>query len=157
MTTTLVSTIKTRLTTIALAVSGVKRAYVNAPQALPDSDLPILAVFTGPATYTPLGETLAEETRTYLLRLYVAPVQAGYDGEAESKVEPFLTSVGATYRSHPLLGNGTKDSALPFVTRAAWGGDGGVMVLPYAGQIYIGAEFRVNVTSLVPIGVAAYE
>lgn len=155
--TTLVSTVKSRLATIALAVSGVKRAYANAPQSLPDSDLPILVVFTGAATYTPLGETLAEETRTYLLRLYVAPVQAGYDGEAESRVEPFLTSARAKYLSHPLLGNGAKDSALPFVTRAAWGGDGGVMVLPYAGQNYIGAEFRVNVTTLVPIGVAAYE
>ncbi len=155
--TTLVGIVKTRLADIGLAASGVKRAYANAPQSLPDSDLPILAIFTGPATLAPLGQTLAEEIRTYLPRLYVAPVQAGYSGEAEKKVEPFLTSIRAVYLSHPLLGNGAKDSALPFVTRAAWGGDGGVMVLPYAGQNYIGAEFRVIVTSLVPIGVAAYE
>lgn len=155
--TTLVSTVKTRLADIGLTISGVKRAYANAPQSLPDSDLPILAIFTGSATLAPLGQTLAEEIRTYLLRLYVAPVQAGYDGEAEKKVEPFLTGARAVYLSHPLLGNGAKDSTLPFVTRVAWGGDGGVMVLSYAGQNYIGAEFRVNVTSLVPIGVAAYE
>lgn len=153
----MISQIKTRLAEIARTVSGIKRAYANAPQSLPDSDLPLIIPMTGAATLTRMGENLAEETRLFLIRLYVVPIQAGFDGEAERKVEPFFDSVRNAYLSHPLLGNGAKDSALPFVIRSAWNGDGGVMVLPYAGQNYLGAEFRLSLTTLAPIGIAAYE
>lgn len=149
--------IRQRLAEIQRSVPGVRRAYAFAPQSLPESDLPLFCTFSGSATVTPLGETLLEETRTWLMRLYVKPVQAGYDGEAEKAVDEYLLSVRDAFLSHPLLGNGTKDSALPFVEKAVWLGDSGIQVLPYAGQNYLGAEFRVNIVSIVPVIMAGYE
>lgn len=149
--------VRNRLAEIQRSVPGVKRAYAFAPQLLPESDLPLFCTFTGPATVAPLGETLIEETRTWLMRLYVKPVQAGYDGEAEKAVDEFLLSVRDAFLSHPLLGNGMKDSALPFVERAIWQGDSGIQILPYAGQNYLGAEFRLNIVSIVPVSIAGYE
>lgn len=149
--------VRNRLAEIQRSVLGVKRAYAYAPQSLPESDLPLFCTFTGPATIAPLGETLIEETRTWFMRLYVKPVQAGYDGEAEKAVDEFLLSVRDAFLFHPLLGNGTKDSALPFVERAVWLGDSGIQVLPYAGQNYLGAEFRLNIVSIVPVSIAGYE
>lgn len=149
--------VRNRLAEIQRGVTGVKRAYAFAPQSLPESDLPLFCTFTGPATIAPLGETLIEETRAWLMRLYVKPVQAGYDGEAEKAVDEFLLSVRAAFLSHPLLGNGTKDSALSFVERAVWMGDSGIQVLPYAGQNYLGVEFRLNIVSIVPVSIAGYE
>lgn len=149
--------IRQRLADIQAAVSGVKRAYTRAPQALADSDLPAFCTFAGPATVAILSEGLAEETRTWLMRLYVKPILSGIDGEAEKAVEPFLLSVRNAFLAHPLLGNGTKDSALPFVEKAVWLGDSGVQVIGFAGQQYLGVEYRLNLTMVVPIQIAKYE
>lgn len=154
--TTDISDIKTRLAAISETVTGIKRAYGNAPMSLPESDLPISCVFVGQEVRSG-GNNPAEFTRTYLLRLYVVPVQAGYDGEAERRVEPFLMSVRNVFLSHPGLGLGTPQSALPFVRSTEWLGDGGIAVLPYAKQLYLGAEFRMNVTTIVPIQYAKFE
>jgi hypothetical protein len=149
--------VRERLAEIQRTVTGVKRAYAWAPQSLPDSDLPLFCTFTGPATVTMLAETLLEETRTWLMRLYVKNVQAGVDGEAEKAVDEFLLSVRAAFLAHPLLGNGNKDSTLAFVERAAWMGDNGIQVLTYAGQPYLGAEFRLNLVTIIPVTIAGYE
>jgi hypothetical protein len=149
--------IRQRLAEIQRSVPGVKRAYAFAPQSLPESDLPLFCTFTGPATIVPLGETLIEETRTWLMRLYVKPVQAGYDGEAEKAVDEFLLSTRDAFLSHPLLGSGVKDSTLPFVKKSVWLGDGGIQILPFAGAQYLGAEFRLNIVSIVPVTIAGYE
>ncbi len=149
--------VRERLAEIQRTVTGVKRAYAWAPQALPDGDLPLFCTFTGPATVALLSETLLEETRTWLMRLYVKNVQAGIDGEAEKMVDEFLLSVRDAFLSHPLLGNGVLDAALPFVKRAAWMGDNGIQVLTYAGQPYLGAEFRLNLIAIVTATLAGYE
>lgn len=149
--------LRQRLADIQKMVTGVKRAYVYAPQALADSDLPAFCTFVGSAAMNALGETLAEETRTWLMRLYVKPILQGIDGEAEKAVEPFLASVRNTFLSHPLLGKGTKDSVLPYIEKAAWLGDSGIQVLGYAGQNYLGVEFRLAITMIVPVSIALYE
>jgi hypothetical protein len=154
----MISVIKTRLAEIARTVAGVKRAYAEAPQSLPASDLPIFVSFAGPVTaFSNLGEQLGEETRTYLLRLYVKPIQQGYDGEAEKAAEPFLDSVRDKFLSHPALGLGTEAAQIAFVEKMTWQGDGGLAVLPFAGENYLGAEFRISVQTLVPIAITAYE
>ena len=155
---TLINTIKTRLAEVALTVSGVKRAYAEAPKALPEGDMPILVSFVGPVTsFEKHGDEMAEETRTFMLRLYVKPVGAGYDGDAELAVEPFVTSVRDTFLSHPKLGLGTYVSQIPFVTLMRWLGDGGISTFQYAGNSYIGIEFRISVSAMIPIGIAKYE
>ena len=151
------SEIRERLADIQKTVSGVKRAYVLAPQSLADSDLPAFCTFAGPAVITPIAETIVEETRTWLMRLYVRPVLQGIDGEAEKEVEPYLTSVRNVFLSHPLLGKGTKDSVLSWVEKAAWLGDSGIQILSFAGQNYLGIEFRLSLTVIVPVTIALFE
>ncbi len=149
--------IRERLAEIQRGIAGIKRAYIYAPQIIPESDLPVFCTFAGPATVTLLSEALAEETRTWVMRLFVRPVQAGYDGEAEKSVDSFLVGVRDIFLSHPMLGKGTPDSVLPFVRRAVWFGDGGIQILPYAGQNYLGAEFRLGITTIVPVVVSVFE
>lgn len=151
------SDIRQRLADIQMSVSGVKRAYVWAPQSLADSDLPVFCTFAGPAIVSSMSETFVEETRTWLMRLYVKPVLQGIDGEAEKFVEPFLASVRDAFLSHPMLGKGTKDSVLSWIEKAIWLGDSGIQVLSYAGQNYLGIEFKLAITTIVPISIALYE
>jgi hypothetical protein len=158
MTATTINTIKIRLAEVARTVTGVKRAYSEAPQSLPESDLPVFIPFVGAVTaFGKLGDEMGEETRQFLCRLYVKPMLAGYDGEAEKAVEPFLTSLRDVFISHPTLGLGTALSQIPWVEEITWQGDGGIVKLPFAGSDYLGAEFRLSARLLVQIGIAAYE
>jgi hypothetical protein len=104
-----------------------------------------------------LSEQMGEETRQYMCRLYVKSIQQGYDGETEKAVEPFLSSLRDVFLAHPLLGLGSSITQIPFVRAVTWLGDGGIVVLPYGGDSFLGAEFRLSVSVLVPIGIAAYE
>jgi hypothetical protein len=153
-----VNTIKNRLADIAKTVSGIKRAYAEAPASLPESDFPAFIPFVGPVTaFEYVGEAYAYETRTYNLRLYVKPVQAGYSGEAEKAVEPFLTSVRDVFLSHPEFGLGVYDTQIPYVEPAKWLGDGGIVVLPFAGANYLGVEFRISAKVFIEIAIANHE
>jgi hypothetical protein len=158
MTTNTIANIKTRLAEVARTVANVKRAYAEAPASLPETDLPIFVSFVGPVTgFQKHGEQMGEEARTFILRMFVKAVQSGYDGDAERAVEPFVTSVRDTFLSHPALGLGTSASQIEWVTGMTWLGDGGITVLPFAGIPYLGVEYRINVSYLVPIGIANYE
>lgn len=155
--TTLLTSIKSRLAELERTIIGVKRAYTEAPAILPHADLPIFCNFVGPATYTPLGETLAEETRTFVMKLYVKPIQQGVDGEAESSCVEMLIPARDVFIAHPHLGNGAVGKTLNFVERAEYQGDSGILVLPYANETFIGAEFRMNITTVVLRQIAKYE
>lgn len=154
---TLLTSIKSRLAELERTIVGVKRAYTNAPASLPQADLPIFLNFVGPSTYAKIGETLAEETRTFYARMYVKPIQGGIDGEAEAAVTEYLSPVRNLFIAHPKLGNGTAGSPLNFVERTEYLGDGGVMIMPFAGEQYLGSEFRITVTTIVPVTVAKFE
>ncbi len=149
--------IRQRLAEIQASVTGIKRAYVRAPQALADSDLPAFCTFAGAATLTALSDGLAEETRTWLMRLYVTPILSGIDGEAEKVVEEFLIQVRNVFLKHPQLGKGVKDAVLPFVEKTVWLGDNGIQILPYAGQNYLGIEFRLNIVTIASVTIANFE
>ncbi|GAP10612.1 hypothetical protein BECAL_01785 [Bellilinea caldifistulae] len=149
--------IRQRLVEIQSNIAGVKRAYMWAPQSLADSDLPVFCNFAGASTVSQISETIVEETRTWLMRLYVKPVLQGIDGEVEKAVEPFFSNVRDTFLSHPMLGSGAKDSVLPWIEKVTWLGDSGIQVLSYAGQNYLGIEFRLSITKIVPISTASYE
>jgi hypothetical protein len=153
-----VGALKERLAQIGRTVVGVKRAYAYAPKSLAGSDLPALLVFTGPGG----GQLAASDTyldeRGYLLRLIVRPVQSGVDGEAERACEPFFEPFRTALLSHAGLGLGLPDAGpLPGVLGVRYDGDSGTAVFVYAGQEYVGIEFRVSVTQMVEVNYAAYE
>lgn len=155
--TSLLASVKSRLAELERMIVGVKRAYTEAPASLPHADLPIFLNFTGPATYTPMGETLAEETRTFVMKLYVKPIQQGVDGEAEAAVTEYLSAARDVFIAHPHLGNGAAGQVLDWIENAQYMGDSGIIVLPYANENFIGAEFRMNVTSVIVRQIAKFE
>lgn len=150
-----VDTIKTRLAYIQKnRIAGVKRAFAQPPTSLNRLDLPAFANFTGPAqhNWVILGSDTDQETRTYLMRLYVAAIQQGVaPGEAERLCEPFFPLVQTVFSARPGL------EQLTGVQVAALLGDSGVTVLTLGGDQFVGIEFRLQVTEYVKVIYADYE
>jgi len=135
-----ISTVKTAFATTLTGVTGLTSIYTTAPANLDNAELPALVIFAGPAQWrrTGLNEPMVEESRTYLLNLYVQPVQAGAYGEAEAAVEPFLSRIATALGNAPRLGESS-------VLLATLTGDKGISVMPYGGVEYLGVEFTVEV------------
>ncbi len=142
-----VANVKTRLAEIARDIEGVRRAEAEPPRQLPAGDLPFFTAFTGPATFDwrSLGADYNQATRQYILRLYVKPKGAGIDGEVERLCQPFFERVLEAFARKPALGLGVIDTQLPGVD-ALLLSDSGVAVLPFAGDEFIGIEWRLQVT-----------
>ncbi|RJR09993.1 hypothetical protein C4588_04190 [Candidatus Parcubacteria bacterium] len=147
----MITQIRAKLAQIQSSINGIKRVYEYAPMSLAPSDLPAFVTFIGTVIPRFIGEQLIEETRSFLMRLYVIPIQSGIDGEAEKAVEPFMGSVRDAFLSHPALYN------LEFVRQVNWLGDGGIQILSYAGENYIGVEFKISIVQFAPIIIAAME
>ena len=137
------------MTEIQAAITGIKRAYVNAPMSLPESDLPLFCNFIGPSTtdYDQYGDGDALQMREFTMRLYVMIAQAGVNGEAEKKVEPYIPLVYAAFLARPGLSSATTGHTAPLagIRGAFIYSDGGISVLPFAGQDFIGCEFKLRV------------
>lgn len=120
-------------------VDGIESAEYRVPRSIAAADLPLALVLTGPASYSAVGALTDVDlpTRTYIVRLYVAAIAAGADGEIEALVEPFFDSVPAAIAANPRL---TRTCLGARVIR-----DTGVGVLNFAGQAYLGTEFSVEV------------
>ena len=130
-------------------IEGVNRAYAHGPIILPPGDLPIFVNFTVPASedWRSLGSQFDQETRTYIMRLYVRPWLQGIDGEAEELCEPFFARVRDKFASRPGLGLGSIDTQISGV-EAVLLGDSGVVGMRYpvaVGDMFIGIEFRLQV------------
>lgn len=130
------------------------RAFPQAPMSLPESDLPVWILFTGGATYpSPSDQSdfrLTHETRDFICCLYVCLVQAGIDGEAERKVEPYLDYSRNLIQSHPLLYDGNISDIVPGIMRAYVVRDEGIAVLPFGSPVqkYAGLRFTIRVEGL---------
>ena len=133
-------------------------AYAQAPQTLADSDLPVWIIFTKAATY-PVPPDSSEdrkwhETRDFDCKLFVEHGQAGIDGEAEAKVEPYLDPALTLIHNHPLLQSDTAPLLCPGIQRGYLVNDKGVTTLVYgkAGDQYVGLWFtlRVEVLNMEP-------
>lgn len=138
-----VETIKAALPALELQIDGINNALPLAPASLLGMDLPLFLNFPGNATYTTnLGQNLVTERRSWKLRLYVAPIQAGVPGEAESLPTPFIESVSKFFLAHVTLGG------LTGLQSAVLTADSGTIVLRYANgeqtSQYVGVEFTLN-------------
>ena len=139
-----ISSIKTRLAEIQESVDGISRAYAQGPSSLPETDLPLFVNFAGPSAREAGDGDTIYESRDFLMRLYVVPAQSGLDGEAESQVEEYISSIYSAFDAEQLL------AAVPFVINAVIVSDGGVVVMPYAGVQFLGIEFRLRVRAFRP-------
>ena len=135
---------------LVTGIAGVVRAYAQGPAVLPESDLPAFVNFTGPIlSMQSLGGTLYLERRQFNCRLYVTPVQSGINGEAERQVEPLIEASMRCFLKHTSLGDGNPDDLIAGIYIFKYLGDTGVTVLRYAGQDYLGVEFRVTVEAVI--------
>jgi len=134
-----IAAIKTQLAAIEETIDGVQRAEAYAPRTINAADLPMFLNFTAQGQYAGIGPASDADldTRTLLLRLYVKPAGSGIDGEAEAACEPFFARVKAAFADKPRLNRTCMVATLT--------GDGGVQILLYQGQPYIGIEFTMEV------------
>lgn len=152
-----VEEIRERLAMIQRTIEGVKRAYEYAPQSLPPSDLPAFVNFVGPSmeNWQALGSNYDQEGRTFIMRLFVKGVQQGVDGEAEKACEPFLERVRDAFSGRPGLGlghsSGSAGRPLDGVMGAYLAGDSGISPMLYAGEEFLGTEFRLHVQQVVGV------
>lgn len=162
---TTLNQLKTRLALIQGAISGVTRAYAQAPRTL-GADLPAFVNLTGPAAHNwqILGADGDYEQRDILMRLHVIPWELGIPGESEELVEPFLERVRTAFSARPGLGSyglglagASEFGPLEGVLRAYLVGDNGINGYIYAGQSYVGVEFRLRVMSIIAVSYAARE
>lgn len=145
-------TFNTGSQTYQLSATQHIRANAQAPMSLADSDLPTFILFTGPARYpSPPDQSmnrLAMETRDYIAALFVAYGQAGIDGEAERKVEPYVDYVRDQIQKHLLFYDGNQAHIVPGIMRAYLTGDDGIVTLRYgtgAPQNYVGLRYTIRV------------
>jgi hypothetical protein len=134
-----VTAVKAAIVAVLDTIEGLARNEYRVPRSIARADLPLGLVMTGPATYDAVGTDTDVDlpTRIYRIRIYVAPISAGADGEIEALVEPFFGSVPAAFAADPRLGR--------TVLRAKITRDQGVKTLPFAQQDYIGTEFDLEV------------
>lgn len=145
-----VATVKARLATIQKnRITGVKRAFAQGPNSINTADMPLFINLTKPAQHdwAILGSDFDQETRQYLMRLYVLPIGNGIPGEAERACEPFFDRVRDVFAARPTL------EGLEGVQQAVLLGDSGVTLLDYpAGNLaYWGIEFRLQVTEYIEV------
>lgn len=120
------------------------------PNSIPPSDLPFFGNFTGQAAYgRQQGSDLDIVTRSYTMRLFVAELGQGIPGEIERLCEPFFESVRDKFDGLPRLDNlnGVRDAKIL--------SDSGAGVLQYAGETFIGIEFKLQVIEEAQITYAA--
>ena len=127
-------------------------AYSEAPMSLAEPVLPAWIFFTGNANYpVPPDQTdgrLAKETRDFTACLYVMYTQAGIDGEAERRCEPYVDYARNLIQSHPLFYDGNPSDVVPGIMRAYLVRDDGITPLKYGNDSYIGLRFHIRVEGL---------
>ena len=144
--------IQANLATILRSVAGVKMAYDRAPASIPPNELPACVTFPGRADKTGnTGPTWLELERTFFLRIYVTPIQAGETGNAESKAIPFISLVRSKILAYPAV------KAAGFWSDMQMDGDSGVAVLQYANEQFLGVEHQVRIRYRVRYTYAAGE
>lgn len=153
ITNTTVDDICDALIAIGATVTGVTSA-IDPPPANPTTAvLPLLYVFTGPATVLEdeHGETWDTLVRQFRLQVAVIPTGQGDPNTRETLVRPLIDAAVDKFRSYPQL-NGLK-----FVERLRVVSDSGVAILPEYGGKFIGFEVRLEVQYIQRRALAARE
>lgn len=161
-----IATVKARLALMEAQITGIKRAFAQTPSgAVADADLPFFINFAREAAddYKSIGGDQDREGRLYLPTLYVFSAGQGTQlpSEGEAAVEPYITTVKDHFRSRPALSaldtQGANLGGLLGVQMAYLVGDSGPKVLQWAGQLYWGVEFKLNVVEYLKITFAQGE
>jgi hypothetical protein len=146
-----VQTVKLRLKSLQLAITGIQQAYAQLPRgALKTNELPLFLNFVRTATYDTdtMGDSDYLSTRTYLMWLMVKPAMEGEEGEGEALVEPWIDIVVPYFMARPSLGN------LIGISNSVITADSGPKKMVWPGTpldpqgVYWGIEFQIQVVDV---------
>jgi len=149
-----VETIAARLASIQAAITGIVTAYGldEIPNALRSAQLPAFINVPGEATHVQIADDLLQETRTWYMLLFLAPVEAPVQvAQRMSLARPFFARVRDAFAARDGL------ESLSGVLRSAFLGDNGVTApLEFGGTMYSGIEFRLQTLELVQVAAVDY-
>jgi hypothetical protein len=128
------------LQALHITVTGVVTAPTVTPASINTADLPLVLTIPGAATWEQEYAGGHEQTREYVVRLYVGPVGQDTVDEAFDAAVPIIQAIGTAYQDNPTLTGAVSHIDTGFTDT---GLDGQLM---FAGQAYRGCEFRVKVT-----------
>jgi len=138
-----VGTVLDKLATIQATITGITKAYGHddLPNSLKTAQLPAFINLPGAATSEDVfGQAAEVETRTYRMLLYVTPIERPSDiATRMNRVEPFFDRVKDKFRSYALL------DSLTDVIFTSTVDDIGLTAMEYAGVLYAGVEFTLDV------------
>lgn len=119
-------------------ISGVTSAPATYPASLNAVGLPCALTFPGPAVWDEQTVGHMEQKRTFIVRVYVAPIAQGLGvDQGYQACLTLLESFGQAYQSDRSLGGAVED-----VFKVE---DDGVQVYPFAGADFHGFEFRLSI------------
>jgi len=130
------------------------RSNAQAPMSIDSGDFPEWIIFAAAATYPDASNRnegrLSKENRDFVACLYVCIAQAGIDGEAERRVEPYIEPARALFASHPLFYDGKIADIVPGIQRAYLLRDDGIVQMRYGQEttVYNGLRFTFRVEAL---------
>ncbi len=127
------------------AINGIKEAPnpKRLPRSLNDDQLPFVLCIPGPASWNEQAVGYKRQNRTVIVRVYVKPVMQGEDiGPALQVVTRLMQAFGDAYLDDVTIGGKVDHIMQPFL-------DNGLEALVYAGALYHGFEFQVEVTEKV--------
>lgn len=118
------------------------------PRQINAADCPTLLILPGEAPHSKLASDVAQASRVYRLRLYVAPTTQGITNEVEKRVEWFIDDLATYLDKKPRLE--FNDSGLDGVYGSSVESDGGITEAQYpiGGEkpvYYLMVEWRLRV------------
>jgi hypothetical protein len=137
------ATVSARLATIQATITGVTKAFDvfdDAPNALKDTYLPCFISVPGPSVYEGYGGSWVDETRIWRMMLFVTPIQRPSDvAKKAALVAPLFRATLTKFADAQQLND------LGGIDLAWISADDGLDVLEYAGELYAGIEFQLQV------------
>ena len=144
-----VETIATRLARIWGDITGITKAFDldEIPNTLQSAQLPAVICVPGEAEYANVGSDTEQETRTWYMLLYIAPVNRPVGvAQRMGRASPFFSRVRAAFAARDGL-----ESLSGVLESELLSDSGTTQPLQFGGDLYTGIEFRLRTVELANI------
>ena len=138
-----IKAVRRAIQTHVKTLSGIRRSETVMPDTINTADLPLAVTYTGRGVWTGLtfGEHGNQQTRTYVVRVYVEPIGQGVTDERYTAAEELMQTVAKSFQSASVSG----------VWKFTEITDSGVMAdgrLAWANVPYVGFEVTIKAVQL---------
>lgn len=144
-----------RLALCLAEIPGIARVFAQAPsQPIPDSELPAAMVLVGAMQGAIPAVTAGNQTvtRTYVVRLLIAPLQAAgidyaNDGAAAlTELLPFFAKIRDYLLSHPRLNTASLGALAYMAQDVTFSDTGGVVRTGPGGSQYVACDWQLTIS-----------